>query len=120
MCGCLAAAGAIRDACAVERIAREFQSRVCAQSLPDSADALDVAQMILRHRARPLRDVREERLFPDSQKLLKVTTRSFNHRFFLKRKHLGLQRPADEGSQQRVANGCAPCEFNAAEGAGEN
>ncbi len=60
-CRRFAAADAIRNACAAVGVSGELEGREIEKTSANSFDSLDVSEMILRHRLRPLFDVREKR-----------------------------------------------------------
>src|SRR5437764_3880955 len=75
--------------------------------------------MILRHRARPFLDVREEwRLF-DSEKLAQIPAHPSDDFTFIEREDFRLQSAADESPKKRVTLGRAPRKLHAAESAGQ-
>src|SRR4051812_24968781 len=81
----LAAADAVWNARAVEGVAGEFEGGKFFQAPADSAYAVEVAEVILCHRARPLLRLGEERRRFDAEQFSQVAARFREYLFFVER-----------------------------------
>src|ERR687896_2483119 len=85
--GGLAGADAVGEAGAFEGVAAEGEGGEATRQVAYARDAGRVAEVILRHRARPLLDVREERGRFDAEQVAEVAADGFDHAAFVKLEH---------------------------------
>src|SRR5687768_8331046 len=92
--GRFAAADAVGEAGPFEGVAAEGEGGAFVQALADACDARGVAEVVLRHRARPLLDMREERGRCDAEQVAEVLADGRRHAFVVEGEHLRLERAA--------------------------